>query len=97
LQTPLGLLEIDPSLPDGEAIATIRPEAIRIGANGHNNLTAYVKQYNYQGLIAKCLTGLNGVNLHIVAPPHHFFQVGEEITIHIPKDKIWLLPAGTNS
>jgi len=70
LQTPLGLLEIDPSLPDGEAIATIRPEAIRIGANGHNNLTAYVKQYNYQGLIAKCLTGLNGVNLHIVAPPH---------------------------
>jgi len=93
LQTPLGSLEIDPSLPDGEAIATIRPEAIQIGANGHNNLTGYVKQYNYQGLIAKCLTGLNGVNLHIVASPHHFFQVGQEITIHIPKDKIWLLPA----
>ena len=97
LQTPLGSLEIDPTLPDGEAIATIRPEAIRIGANGHNNLTAYVKQYSYRGLVARCMTGLNGVNLHIVAPPHHFFHVGEEITIHIPKDKIWLLPAEINS
>jgi len=97
VQTPLGYLEIDPTLPDGKAIATIRPEAIQIGANGHNNLTAHVKQYNYQGLIAKCLTGLNGVNLHVVAPPHHFFQVGDEITLHIPKDKIWLLPAETKS
>lgn len=93
LQTPLGPLEIDPALPDGEAIATIRPEAIQIGANGHNNLRASIKNYSYQGLVARCLTGLNGFNLHLVAPPHHLFQVGDEITVHIPKDKIWLLPA----
>ncbi len=92
LETELGLLEIDPSLPDGHAIATIRPEAIEIGPNGHNNLKAQVKTYSYQGLIARCLTGLDGTELQVVAPPHRLFQVGQEITIHIPRERIWLLP-----
>jgi ABC-type sugar transport system ATPase subunit len=92
LQTPLGPLEIDPGLPDGKAIATVRPEAIQIGANGHNNFMARVKQYSYQGISAKCLTNLGDVNLHLVIPPHHILNVGDEITIHIPRDKIWLLP-----
>jgi ABC-type Fe3+/spermidine/putrescine transport system ATPase subunit len=92
LQTELGLLEIDSSLPDGRATATIRPEAIEIGPNGHNNLKAYVKSYSYHGLVAKCLTGLGGGELQIVAPPHQPVQVGQEIIIHIPRDRIWLFP-----
>lgn len=93
LQTPLGVLEIDPSLPDGQAIATIRPEAIELGPNGHNNLKVQVKSYSYRGLIARCLTGCDGTELQLVAPPHHPLQVGQEIIIHIPRDRIWLLPA----
>lgn len=92
LKTQLGPLEIDPALPDGKAIATIRPEAIEIGPNGHNNLKAYVKSYSYQGSVARCLTGLGGIELQIVAPPHQPVQVGQEIIIHIPRDRIWLLP-----
>lgn len=92
LQTPLGLLEIDPSLPDGRAIATIRPEAIEVGPNGHNNLKAQVKSYSYRGSTARCLTGLGEVELQIVTLSPQPFQVGQEIIIHIPKDRIWLLP-----
>ncbi len=92
LATELGPLEIDPSLPDGQTVATIRPEAIEIGPNGHNNLKAQVKDYSYHGLVARCLTGLGQTNLQIVAPPHQQLEVGQEIIIHIPRDRIWLLP-----
>jgi ABC-type Fe3+/spermidine/putrescine transport system ATPase subunit len=91
LKTELGILEIDPALPDGQAIATIRPEAIELGPNGHNTLTAQIKAYSYQGQVARCLTGLAGTELEIVAPPYQRFQIGQEITIHIPRDRIWLL------
>ncbi len=97
LETTLGPLEIDPSLPDGQAIATIRPEAIELGPNkvkpnGYNNLKVQIKEYNYQGLVARCLTDLGQTNLQFITPPHHQFQVGQEIIIHIPKERIWLLP-----
>lgn len=92
LETPLGILEIDPAQPNGQAIATIRPEAIELGANGHNNLQAQVKNYSYQGMVARCLTELGGIELQIITPPHWSVRLGEEITIHIPKDRIWLLP-----
>ena len=92
LETALGQLEIDPSLPDGHAIATIRPEAIELGPNGHNNLKAQIKAYSYQGLVARCLTGLGQTDLQFIAPPHRQLHVGQEIIIHIPRDRIWLLP-----
>jgi ABC-type Fe3+/spermidine/putrescine transport system ATPase subunit len=92
LETELGRLEIDPSLPDGQAIATIRPEAIELGPNGHNNLKVRIKTYNYHGMMARCLTGLGHVDLQFITPPHQQFQVGQEIIIHIPRDRIWLLP-----
>ncbi len=92
LQTALGRLEIDPTLPDGEAIATIRPEAIELGSNGPNTLTTQIKAYNYQGLVGRCLSGLGQTTLQFVAPPHQQFYVGQEVIINIPKERIWLLP-----
>ena len=97
LETSIGRLEVDSSLPDGRAIATIRPEAIEPGPNGHNNLKAQIKAYSYQGLVARCLTGLGQTDLQFVTPPHRQFQVGQEIIIHIPKDRIWLLPDSPGS
>ena len=92
LETELGQLEVDPSLPDGQAIATIRPEAIELGPNGHNNLKVHIKTYNYHGMMARCLTGLGHIDLHLITPPHQQFQIGQEIIIHLPRDRIWLLP-----
>ena len=97
LHTQLGSLQIKSSQPDGQAIATVRPEAIELGPNGHNNLKAYVKSYSYQGSMARCLTDLGGVELQIVAPPYRAVQPGQEIIIHIPRDRIWLLPISKSS
>lgn len=93
IQTQLGHLEIEQiDQPDGQVLATIRPEAIEIGPNGHNNLPAQIKAYNYRGLIAQIETQINDIELQIIAPPFPTYHEGDTITIHIPKDSIFLLP-----
>ena len=92
LHTELGELEIvSNDHPDGEVLATIRPEAIEIGPNGHNNLLTQISSYNYRGQIAQLITQTNGVGLQIITPPFPPYCEGENITIHIPKDRIYLL------
>lgn len=93
IQTEFGRLEIENNgCPDGQVLATIRPEAIRIGPNGHNNLTAKIMDYNYRGLIAQLGAQINGVEMRIIAPPSPIFNVGEIVTIHFPKNNIFLFP-----
>jgi ABC-type Fe3+/spermidine/putrescine transport system ATPase subunit len=93
VQTAIGPLELTPSdWPDGDVLLTIRPEAIEIGANGHNNLAAHIKSYSYRGLVAYCGAGVNGVQLQVVAPPYRPYRKGESIMLHLPRERICLLP-----
>lgn len=93
VQTDIGRLEVAHSdRPNGQVLLTIRPEAIEIGANGHNNLPAQVRSYSYRGLVAHCLAGVNGAELHVVAPPFRSYQEGEQIILHLPRERICLLP-----
>ncbi len=90
VQTPIGLLDINPSLSDGDRIATIRPEAIQIGTKGHNNILVRVQSFSYGKLLTQCPQ--QQTFLQITPPPYSTFQPDEEIMIHIPKYSIWLLP-----
>ena len=93
VQTEIGPLEITPSdQPDGEVLLTIRPEAIEIGPNGHNNIPAQVRSYSYRGLAAHCYAGVNGAELHVVAPPFRPYREGEQVILHLPRERICLLP-----
>ncbi|MFZ0548419.1 MAG: ABC transporter ATP-binding protein [Candidatus Promineifilaceae bacterium] len=95
VETAVGPLEIvRNSVPDGNVLLTIRPEAIEIGSNGHNNLPARVRSYNYRGLIAYCNIGVDGQELQVVAPPFRPYQEGELITLHLPRERICLLKPG---
>ncbi len=96
VETALGPLEVAyNNVPDGQVLVTIRPEAIKIGANGHNNLPARVRAYNYRGLVAYCKAGIEDLELQVVAPPFRAFHEGEEVTLHLPRERICLLePAG---
>jgi ABC-type Fe3+/spermidine/putrescine transport system ATPase subunit len=93
VHTDVGPLEVTAS-PNtrGDVLLTIRPEAIEIGANGHNNLAAYVRDYSYRGLMAHCAVGVNGAVFQVAAPPFHTYRVGEQITLHLPRERICLLP-----
>lgn len=94
IHTPVGPLEVAPSdWPDGDVLLTIRPEAIEIGANGYNNLQARIRSYSYRGLVAYCSAGIDGARLQVVAPPFRSYQEGELITLHLPRERICLLPA----
>jgi ABC-type sugar transport system ATPase subunit len=91
VDTAVGSLEIlQNNIPDGNVILTIRPEAIEIGANGHNNLPAQVRAYSYRGLVAYCQAGVDGLELQVAAPPYRTYQAGEEVMLHLPRERICL-------
>ncbi len=93
IHTGIGELEIAHlDWPDGKVLLTIRPEAIEIGANGHNNLIGQVCSLSYRGPLSYLETQVNGASLHLIAPPFHTYKAGDPIHIHIPKDRICLLP-----
>jgi ABC-type Fe3+/spermidine/putrescine transport system ATPase subunit len=95
VETAVGLLEVAyNTVPDGKVLVTIRPEAIEIGPNGHNNLPAQVRAYNYRGLVAYCKAGVEGLELQVVAPPFRPYTEGEQVTLHLPRERICLLKVG---
>jgi ABC-type Fe3+/spermidine/putrescine transport system ATPase subunit len=95
VHTSIGSLEVAQSdWPDGEVLLSIRPEAIEIGANGHNNLRARIRSYSYRGLVATFRAGISGTELQVVAPPFGSYGEGEPIILHLPSDRICLLPPG---
>ena len=92
VETAIGLLEVSQNgVPDGKVLVTIRPEAIEIGANGHNNLPARVHAYNYRGLVAYCKAGVDEWELQVVAQPFRPYREGEQIMLHLPRERICLL------
>ena len=98
VHTPVGPLEVSAAPHvSGEVLLTIRPEAIEIGANGHNNLPACVKDYSYRGLMAHCAAGVDGAELQVAAPPFRTYHIGEQITLHLPRERICLLPKPSSS
>ncbi|MCB9079436.1 MAG: ABC transporter ATP-binding protein [Anaerolineaceae bacterium] len=104
IQTPLGLFQC-PSAPllDGAVLLTIRPENIQLDshASGANGAYGRIKSSVYMGTHARfkilaegnspqppvaieVVTGAAGVNQ---------FAVGQRVRLHLPSEKIWLVPA----
>jgi len=93
VQSPLGELEILPcGLPDGQVSIAIRPEAVEIGPNGHNNIPARLISYDYKGSKAYCQFLVSDQKLSVAAQPYKDFQIGDMLTLHFPKDRISLMP-----
>jgi ABC-type Fe3+/spermidine/putrescine transport system ATPase subunit len=94
VHTQIGPVEVLPArIADGPVLLTIRPEAVEIGRNGHNSYSANVQSYQYRGLSARCRASINGWRLHVVTQPFHVYQEGEAILVHLPRERIHLLPA----
>ena len=96
VETDLGPLEVDDTeRPDGDVLVTIRPEAVEVGKNGHNNLVGMVESYSFQGLVARCGAGISDTQLQLTVTPYQRFSRGEEILLHLPRERIHLLPVET--
>ncbi len=93
VQTSIGRVEIPASpAPDGPVLLTVRPEAIEIGTNGHNNFLARVQMYNGRLPISRCQVSINGVPIHLTPPPFHNLNTDETIVVHFPRERICVLP-----
>jgi len=93
VQTAFGALEIAPAdLPDGDVKAAIRPEAIIIGKNGHNNYPAQLVSCHYQGSQTYCQFQINGQTLTVATQPYQNYNIGDTLTVHLPKERISVMP-----
>ena len=107
VETALGPLEISATnRPDGEVLVMIRPEAVEIARNGsgsapsatpHNNLVGSIESYSFQGRVARCRAGVSDTQLQLTVPPYQQFRQGEKILLHLPRERIHLLPAEAES
>lgn len=100
LHTPWGDFTAPPSpLCDGPVQITIRPEQIQL-LNGstsptHNRLPATLLSQVYAGTFTrfKLQAGYFPLEAISTASLSHPLQAGDVVTLHLPPEKIWLLPA----
>jgi ABC-type Fe3+/spermidine/putrescine transport system ATPase subunit len=95
VETGIGDIEIDASpLADGPVVITVRPEAIEIGANGHNNFLGQVLSCSYHLPTLRCQVHINGVRLNLAPPPYTKLDPDKDVVIHLPRERIRVLPPG---
>jgi len=93
VQTAFGELEIAAiEWPDGNVQLTIHPEAIEIGANGHNNISAQIASQKYLGPKIAVDFLINGHTLKGSVPSEYQYTKNTQVVIHLPKDRIHLIP-----
>ncbi len=97
VKTEIGMVETAVcDIVDGPVLLTIRPELVEIGANGHNNFRAQLHTHSYHGTVSHCQFTLNGVQINATTPPHCSIKPGNEAVIHLPRERICLLPVTTH-
>ncbi len=82
--------------PEIGRLLAVRPEVIEIGANGHNNCDAKVQVCCYGRPTSHCRIAINDMQLELVTSPFHELCVDLSIVVHLPKNRIQVLPAEVN-
>jgi ABC-type Fe3+/spermidine/putrescine transport system ATPase subunit len=90
----LGALRLDDSpAPDGPGVLTIRPEAVGVGAEGPNGVRARVVAAAYGGTQMRYRLLAGDTELHATAPAASAYAPGDEVTLTLPAQRLWFLPA----
>ncbi|MCB0168487.1 MAG: ABC transporter ATP-binding protein [Anaerolineae bacterium] len=103
IETSLGLFQCQSgSLSDGAVLMTIRPENIRLDSNGAdvNVAQGQIKHSIYMGtharfkILAENSSNRPAIMLEVVtnAAGVNRFTVGQMVKLHLPPEKIWLVP-----
>ena len=93
VHTAIGEVEIGTTaIEDGPVLLNVRPEVIEIGANGHNNYPARVRSCRYGRPASHCQVAIGEVQLELVTSPFHDLYDDLPIVVHLPKNRIQVLP-----
>jgi len=80
--------------PDGEYLLTVRPEEVRIAdTQVENSIRAQVLAAVYMGTYMQLLLDVEGQQWRVHGPADGCYPVGSVLWIHLPPQRIWLLPA----
>jgi ABC-type Fe3+/spermidine/putrescine transport system ATPase subunit len=91
-ESVLGTLELGHDHPDGEGLLVIRQEAIEVG-EGANSFEATVERAMYLGTHVRVWAHAAEVPLQFTAPPGVRYEAGQAITLRLPKEQAWVVPA----
>ena len=81
--------------PSGASTLTIRPEQIRLNEPyAHNTFKGKVRERIYVGTYTryKILLGNHEIEAIRSADLPGMINVGDEIDVHFPSDRIWIVP-----
>ena len=98
ITTTIGEFSAPHSLvPDGEAVLSIRPEAVDLGMEGENSVEGTVLSHVYAGRYARFQVRIGEVEIEAVTEPGQvkLFADGDTIPVKFDPEKIWIL--GSNS
>jgi ABC-type Fe3+/spermidine/putrescine transport system ATPase subunit len=95
VETRLGTLQtiITSDQPDGPVLVTVRPEDVQLGATSDNNcIEATVQSSVYMGTYTQLQLDVAGRPWRAQGSADFSDQSGETISVHLPRQRIWLLP-----
>jgi ABC-type Fe3+/spermidine/putrescine transport system ATPase subunit len=95
VETSVGTLRIThrEAQPDGPVLLTVRPEDVQLGStNSNNTIKAQVKTSVYMGTYTQLQLNIADRLWRAQGPADYGAQPGDTISIHLPEQRIWLLP-----
>ena len=97
VETALATLNVadESGQPDGPVMLTIRPEEVQISTSAalNNQIEATVLNVVYMGTFTQLHLDVGGQPWQITGPPGYSVQVGDTLSLHLPENRIWLVPA----
>ncbi len=82
--------------PSGATVLTIRPEQIQLNeATGHNTVKGLIRERIYVGTYTRYKIRLDDHEIEAIrsADLPGSIDVGDEVDVHFPSDRIWIVPA----
>ena len=85
------------AVDDGDAVLSIRPEAVTLGSNGGNAVTGRIRSHVYVGRYARFRVALGDIEVEAITDPAQvkLFNDGDEVPVRFDPDKIWVIGPGS--
>ena len=81
------------AVDDGDAVLSIRPEAVTLGADGGNSVMGRIRSHVYVGRYARFRVALGDIEVEAITDPGQvkLFNDGDEVPVMFDSTKIWVI------
>jgi ABC-type Fe3+/spermidine/putrescine transport system ATPase subunit len=89
----VGRLTLSAGVPSGPGLLTFRPEAVRIGTAGANDLSATVSDRIYLGTQTRLILAIGGERIEAVLSPDLVEGIGpgDNVAVNLPPQSLWVM------